>query len=126
MSAYAIPGLKYKSPLTRNYQESIDKVVEMYNVPIEILKSPTRKRDVVLPRHVAMCALYVLHRWSFKKVGNYFNRDHTTVIHAVQMIKDLSQTDEIIRNDVDHMFPSLISILDGKKDYSPRRWKYVK
>jgi chromosomal replication initiator protein len=30
---------------------------------------------------------------SLPKIGNEFNRDHTTVIHAVRKIKDLISTD---------------------------------
>lgn len=121
VSPYILPGLKFPAPIARPHEETIDKVLDFYKVTMPKLKSPSRKREIVLPRHVAMCALYVLHRWSFKRVGDLFNRDHTTVIHAVQAVKDLTDHNDVMRKTVSDMFPSLIPIMETKKDYSPRR-----
>jgi chromosomal replication initiation ATPase DnaA len=58
----------------------------------------TRKktRDLALPRMIIMHALYFNSklRPNMKYIGKLFNRDHTTVVHAIQMIQNLCEVDE--------------------------------
>jgi chromosomal replication initiation ATPase DnaA len=124
VSPYILPGLKYPAAIARPHDETIKKVLDHYKVSMNDLKSKSRKRDVAMPRQLAMCALYILHRWTFKKVGNFLNRDHTTVIYAVQMTKNLIQTNPGFAKQVHDMFPSLIKTMEHKQDYAAKRRRY--
>lgn len=62
---------------------------------IDMLSS-RRTRDIVFPRQVAMYLCKTLTIQSFPSIGRRFgNRDHTTVLHAVQKIAGL------VVNDID-------------------------
>ena len=40
-------------------------------------------------------------KYSLKSIGNHFGgRDHSTVIHAVQSVNDMIDTDNIFRNSI--------------------------
>lgn len=72
----------------------LQKVVsEHYNVSLEDLKSKTRKKEVVIARHVAMYLAKQYTNHSLKSIGQYCGgRDHSTVIHALQSVNDMLTT----------------------------------
>lgn len=69
--------------------ESIQRsVCQYFSLPEDILKAKTRKKEVVLPRQIAMYLSKKLTNHSLKSIGLYFGgRDHSTVIHACQTIE---------------------------------------
>lgn len=68
-------------------------VAEHYNVPLESIKSKTRKKAIVIARHVAMYLAKQYTKHSLKSIGQYCGgRDHSTVIHALQTVKDMLET----------------------------------
>jgi chromosomal replication initiator protein len=59
------------------------------------LKSKSRLRSNVIPRQVAMYLAKELTNLSLKSIGYHFGgRDHSTVIHAIQTVNDLMDTDK--------------------------------
>ncbi len=65
-------------------------VADFYNTTIADMKSKSRKREIVYPRQVAMYLAKELTELSLKSIGYHFGgRDHSTVIHAIQLINDL-------------------------------------
>jgi chromosomal replication initiator protein len=69
-------------------------VSEFFNVPVELLKDKTRKREIVVARQVSMYFAKEYTNMSLKSIGSFFgNRDHSTVIHAITAINDLMDTD---------------------------------
>ncbi len=78
---------------------SIDSIISVvtdhYNVRIADLKGKTRLRNIVIPRQVAMYLAKDLTQLSLKSIGYHFGgRDHSTVIHAIQTVNDLMDTDK--------------------------------
>lgn len=76
-------------------------VAEYYGIPIEDLKAKTRKKEIVVARQVSMyfCKEFTNH--SLKSIGYHFGgRDHSTVIHAIQTVNDIMETDSSFRNAV--------------------------
>lgn len=70
------------------------KVSEFYGIPIDKMKMKTRKRPVVKARQTVMYLARACTKRSLKSIGYYFNgKDHTTVIHACQTVKDLMDTE---------------------------------
>jgi chromosomal replication initiator protein len=61
-------------------------VAAHYNLGTEDLEGLRRRRTIVLARHVAMYLCRVLTEASLAEIGEAFNRDHTTVLHAVRRI----------------------------------------
>ena len=83
--------------------EDIQKTVaEHYKIRVADLRSARRSLGVVRPRQVAMYIAKRLTTRSLPEIGRMFgNRDHTTVIHAVRRIEQLSVEDATLRGDVD-------------------------
>lgn len=76
----------------------LEAVIERYKVSLEDLKSKNRQKEIVLPRQVAMYLAKQLTDLPLKSIGYHFGgRDHSTVIHAVQTVHDLLETDKDTR-----------------------------
>lgn len=82
--------------------EAIQKVVcEFFDVPYEKLLQKTRKREIVQARQITMYLAKSFTKNSLKTIGEHFGgRDHTTVIHSCQTVKDLMDTDTIFNENV--------------------------
>ncbi|MCD0488939.1 chromosomal replication initiator protein DnaA [Pedobacter sp. MC2016-14] len=73
-------------------------VCDYFEVPAHLLKSPTRKREVVQARQISMYLSKGMTKSSLKTIGAFFGgRDHSTVIYACQTVEDLIQTDKKFR-----------------------------
>ncbi len=57
-----------------------------YNVSVEDLKSKSRKRSITFPRQVGMYLTRKLTEQSLADIGALYNRDHSTVLHAIKVI----------------------------------------
>ena len=79
--------------------EFIQKLVcEYFEVPVALVKSPTRKREVVQARQISMYLSKNLTKSSLKSIGAFYGgRDHSTVIYACQTVQDLIETDKKFR-----------------------------
>ncbi|MBV8255263.1 chromosomal replication initiator protein [Chitinophaga dinghuensis] len=82
--------------------ESIQKMVcEYFDVPYDKLLQKTRKREIVQARQITMYLAKSFTKNSLKTIGEHFGgRDHTTVIHSCQTVKDLMDTDNNFRDSV--------------------------
>ena len=75
--------------------ESIQRAVaDHFELSIELLIGKTRKQEIAVPRQIAMYLAKKLTKSSLKVIGLHFgNRDHSTVIHAVQTVEKKQQQD---------------------------------
>ncbi len=72
----------------------IEEVEKYYRLSKDSLVSKKRSADIALPRQVAMyICREILEDPSFPKIGDAFNRDHTTVMHNVGKIASDIETD---------------------------------
>ena len=68
-------------------------VCQYFSLPDDILRAKTRKKEVVLPRQIAMYLSKKLTNNSLKSIGLHFGgRDHSTVIHSCQTIEKEMET----------------------------------
>ncbi len=74
-------------------------VSDYYGIKLDDLKAKTRKKEIVTARQIAMYFSKEFTNHSLKSIGYHFGgRDHSTVIHAVQTVNDLMETDTAFRN----------------------------
>ena len=75
--------------------EIIQKVVaEAYGISWIDLKGKKRTKNIVLPRQLAMYIAKEMTEYSTTEIGSEFGgRDHTTVMHSLDKIKDSIKTD---------------------------------
>ncbi len=57
-----------------------------FKVSVEELKSRSRKRAITFPRQVAMFLTRKYTEESLADIGSHYNRDHSTVLHAIKVI----------------------------------------
>lgn len=76
--------------------EYIQKVVcDYFDLAIEVLKSKTRKREVVQARQISMYLSKKLTKSSLAKIGELSGgKDHATVLHACKQVTNLYDTDK--------------------------------
>lgn len=77
-------------------------VAKFYDVTVEELKGRRRVQTIVVPRQIAMYLSRELTDASFPKIGNDFGgKDHTTVLHAHEKIKNLIKEDIDLKNNIE-------------------------
>jgi len=84
----------------------IQKVVcDYFSLPLELMKSKTRKREVVQARQIAMYFSKNLTKSSLATIGMHCGgKDHATVLHACRTVNNLMETDKRFRvyvNDIE-------------------------
>lgn len=82
-------------------------VAKYYNIPPKELRSARRSRMLARPRQVAMALARELTEHSLPDIGQAFEKDHTTVLHADRKIKELRKTDTRIRDDYENLLRQL-------------------
>ncbi|MEM0939464.1 MAG: chromosomal replication initiator protein DnaA [Bacteroidota bacterium] len=79
-------------------------VSDYFHVKQDDLKAKTRKKEIVIARQVAMYFSKDYTNHSLKSIGYHFGgRDHSTVIHALQSVNDMIDTDSKFRYSVDEL-----------------------
>ena len=68
-------------------------VSDQFKLSLEELRSKSRKRAIAFPRQVAMYLCRKHTEETLAGIGKVFNRDHSTVMHAVKVISDLNRRD---------------------------------
>ncbi|MGA8381073.1 MAG: chromosomal replication initiator protein DnaA [Stellaceae bacterium] len=78
------------------------RVAEHFNIKLAEMTSDRRARVVARPRQVAMYLAKQLTTRSLPEIGRKFGgRDHTTVMHAMRKIEELTLTDPVLAEDVE-------------------------
>lgn len=67
----------------------IEKVAAFYGISNSDIRGKCRKKDLVKARWIAMYFIRTKTDFTLKTIGDMFGRDHTTVIHALETIKDI-------------------------------------
>lgn len=95
-------GLENPAKKTRSTPaEAIDAVSKYYQVGKRLLLGEGRSRPIARPRQVLMYILRTHMSIPLEEVGRLVgNRDHTTVMHAVEKITQLATNDVQIREDI--------------------------
>ena len=77
----------------------IQKVVSDYfSIPLDLMHSKTRKREIVQARQIAMYFSKSLTKSSLATIGSQIGgKDHATVLHACKTVSNLFETDKRFR-----------------------------
>jgi len=93
--------LRKVGPEWTRVRDIIDLVAQHYNLSIAQLRSATRCESVARPRQVACWLCRKLTRASLVKIGQALNREHGTVIYAVEVISDMMEATPSFRFEVE-------------------------
>ena len=85
--------------------ESIQEAVaEWSNLPSDLIRGNSRKREIVRARHIAIFLCGELTSLTQKSIGSHFgNRDHSTVIHALETARSIIDSDESLRKEIEEL-----------------------
>lgn len=83
------------------------KVAEHYSIRVAEMQSKRRERNVARPRQIAMYLSKTLTPRSLPEIGRKFDRDHTTVIHAVRKVEEMMADDRLFREEIEGLRRSL-------------------
>jgi chromosomal replication initiator protein len=105
ISPWLIPGLKRRKKLPDSStlrQRIIDLVTKEFGIlPDDVFKK-CRKHEIVMSRHISMLLIRTHDpAVTLKNLGGYFGgKDHTTVMHSLKTIRNLMQTDDVLKDKV--------------------------
>lgn len=89
----------------------ISKVVcDYFELPIEVLHTKTRKREIVQARQIAMYFSKSMTKHSLASIGSQIgDKDHATVLHACRTVNNLMETDKKFRNFINDIEKKLLA-----------------
>jgi len=79
-----------------NCMDIVERSADYFCYDAAKLVTRSKIREVAVPRMMIMHALYHNSKLkpTMKYIGKLFNRDHTTVIHAIENVKNMCETDD--------------------------------
>lgn len=82
-------------------KEVIKTVAEFYNIEEQLIYDKTRKKEIIKPRQIIMYILREDFNISYPAIGEKLGgRDHTTVMHSCDKIKNDLKIDEILGQEI--------------------------
>jgi len=78
-------------------------ICDYFQISIDDLTGKKRNKDVLLPRQIGMYLAKEMTGCSFPEIGSAFGRDHSTVIHAYEKIKEEVRESREVRNAVNEI-----------------------
>ncbi len=84
-------------------EDVINQVALFYSVTAEDLKGPRRNREITVPRQIAMYLCRELADVSFPRIGDAFQRDHSTVQHGCDKIDSELKTNPGFASQIDDL-----------------------
>ena len=86
-----------------NQDRIIDIVCDYYGINRNDLTGRRRNKDIVEPRQVCIYLMWSQLSIPLINIGEYFGRDHTTIIHARDKIMDMIKTDKQTKKTVNEL-----------------------
>jgi chromosomal replication initiator protein len=78
-----------------------------FGFSVEDVLSSSRRQPLVLCRQISMYLCRELTDLSLPKIGEHFNRDHTTVLHSVEKVKRILRSDRAVFDRVNQLTQEL-------------------
>ena len=89
-------------------------VANFYGIDIDLLKSKTRKREVVQARQIAMYFAKSMTKSSLATIGLHCGgKDHATVLHACRTVNNLMDTDKRFRGYIEDLKKKISLVIAG-------------
>ena len=93
-----------KPKKTVSIKDIVKIVSDFYNIDEDSIYNKTRRKEVVKPRQIVMYMLREDFNISFPSIGDKLGgRDHTTVIHSYEKIKEDIKTNPILLQEVNQL-----------------------
>lgn len=103
MNYFILPGIKKEAETVSIIQQAFaEKVCRHFGIALSRLQDRAvgNYRTTTLPRHIIMYGFRIKYGLSWRIIGQYFKRDHTTAIYAAQQIDKLIETNAPERDEI--------------------------
>jgi chromosomal replication initiator protein len=94
-------------PIPLGPETIIRTTAQSFGFSVEDVLSSSRRQPLVLCRQVSMYLCRELTDLSLPKIGEHFNRDHTTVLHSVEKVKRILRSDRAVFDRVNQLTTEL-------------------
>jgi chromosomal replication initiator protein len=85
-------------------EEVVRRIAQYYEIPEKSIYEKTRKKEVVKPRQIIMYVLREEFSVSYPSIGEKLGgRDHTTVIHSCEKIKEEIKSNNSLEQELEHI-----------------------
>ncbi len=85
-------------------KEVVKTVSDFYNIEEQLIYDKTRKKEIIKPRQIIMYILREDFNISFPAIGEKLGgRDHTTVMHSCEKIKNDIKSDEVLVQEINQL-----------------------
>lgn len=99
-------------------------VAGVFNVPLDAATSKRRYQEYVIPRFVFYYFASDLTQATWRQMGNYTGRDHSTAIHGVKTIQDIIDTDKKFAAKMMDIRSALLEFFPANGGYAVADAKY--
>lgn len=90
-------------------KEVVKTIAEFYNIEEQSIYDKTRKKEIIKPRQIIMYILREDFSISYPAIGDKLGgRDHTTVMHSCEKIKNDMKMDEILVQEINQLRSILV------------------
>ena len=90
---------------------NIKKIVgKHFNIKMEDFNSKRKTQSVAWPRQIAMFLTTELTDLSLPEIGREFNRDHSTVVHARDLVKEKIDTDPFFTAEINQIITEIKAV----------------
>ena len=85
---------------TKPENVSVDRIIkavaEAFNISSSDIRGRKRTKNIAWPRQIAMYIINHMCEYSMNEIGNEFQKDHTTVIYAIQKVEDSIKSNSML------------------------------
>lgn len=93
-----------------DHKKVLAEINQYFNIRMADLTGPRRQKELVIPRQIAMFLMYEECNLPMERIGRILGgRDHTTILHGIEKIRQLSQRDRELQRLVLEVRQGLIS-----------------
>ncbi len=80
------------------------RVSKFFNISIELIDSTSRKKDIMIARHISIYLTKDILKLPLKKIGMEFGgRDHTTIMNSINKIEKQRKIDPLLNNQLSQL-----------------------
>ena len=94
------PSAYYEGGQPVTIDTVLNDVAHAFNVTKKEMTSKSRKKEFVEARHVAMYLIHKKLNRTQEATGEIFDRDHSTVVHALKKVNNIMETEKDFRRTV--------------------------
>ena len=110
LSKIALKDLLFNKEKKTSIQNIKKIVADYFKIKTADFNSQSRARNIVRPRQIAMSLCKELTNESLPEIGKAFGgKDHSTVLHAMKKIKQLSSENMLVKHDYESLKKIIVS-----------------